>query len=127
MGAERLDEDVDAVAPDQPAVLGRVRDQMRQRGIRVGDHALQQAVQHRVLGREVEVERRSGDTGTLGQVVDRDLGERTLLEQAFGRLQDRQLAVVAGGARSACRATGGPVLPWSHRRLYTLSIPSTGC
>jgi len=58
------------------------------------------AEQHRFLRREVEVERRPRDAGTLGQLVDGDAlsGGRPT---GAPRWQDRQLAVVAGGVGSA--------------------------
>ena len=56
-----------------------------QRGVGFDDHPLEQREQDRVFGREVEVERRAGKAGALGQVVDRDVGERALLEQLVRR------------------------------------------
>ncbi len=52
-----------------------------ERGIGFGDDPVEQRQQHRVLRREVEVERRAGDPGTLGEVIDGDLGERSVLQQ----------------------------------------------
>ena len=71
------------------------------------DHAVDQGQQDRVLGGEVEVEGGAGDAGAVGQVLDRDLAQRPLLEQPFGRLQDRPLALVAAGAGAAAAAGGG--------------------
>ena len=60
-------------------------DQRLERGVGLGDDALEQRQQHRVLGREVEVEGRARDPGALGQVVDRDLGAAAALRAAARR------------------------------------------
>ena len=76
------------------------------RGVRLGRHPVEQGEQHGVLGREVEVEGRAGDAGAAGEVVDGDGGQRPLGEQPLGRGEDRQLAVVARGARRPAAAGG---------------------
>ena len=70
----------------------------------VGDEAVDDRQHHRVLGGEVEVEGGAGDASAFGEVVDRDLAQRPVLEQPFGGLQDRPLAVVAVGSGAAAAA-----------------------
>jgi hypothetical protein len=58
----------------------RIGDHVFQRRVSFDEHPLEQRQHDRVLGREIEVERRAGNPGAFGQVVDRDVGERALLE-----------------------------------------------
>ena len=44
----------------------------------------------------------------VGQVLDRDLAQRPLLEQPFGGGEDRALALVAAGAGGAAAARRAP-------------------
>ena len=83
-------------------------------GVGLGDDPFEQRQQHRVLGREIEVEGRPGDAGALGEVVDGDLGERPLLEQPFQRCENRQLTVVAGRAVDAAAAGGAGLAGGGH-------------
>ena len=85
MRAEGLEEHVDTGAPE--AFSGRRVDwrpvpPSRSRPATITRS--KQREQHRVLGREVEVERRPGEAGAFGQVVDRDIGERTFGQQPLG-------------------------------------------
>jgi hypothetical protein len=72
-----------------------------QRSVRLGDHPLQQREQHCVFGREVKVERRAGDADAVGQVIDRNISQRPLLEQAFSGREDRSFAVIPRRAGAA--------------------------
>jgi hypothetical protein len=47
--------------------------------VRLGDDPVEQRQQHRVFGREIEIEGRPGKAGAFRQVVDRDLGQAALL------------------------------------------------
>ncbi len=72
--------------------------------VEAGVGKLNQRIQQRhedgFLGREVEVERRAGQAGALGQVVDGDVGELLLLQQADGGGENGGLPVIAGRPRS---------------------------
>src|ERR1700754_889435 len=98
MRAERLEESVDGTP--YPCRIDR-RIHRTECGVGplvcLRDDSVEQGQQHRVLRREIEVERRSRNPGTLGQIVDRDLGERTPFEQSLGGFENGQLTVVAGG------------------------------
>ena len=80
-------------------------------GVGLVDHAVQQRQQHRFFGREVEVERRPRDAGTLGQVIDRDVGQRTAPRAAARRwpgspVRDRRRTGVAAAAAEGWLAAG---------------------
>ena len=102
--AKRRQERVDAVAPGLRHVVGHVVGPALHRRIGLDDDALEQREQHRVLGREVEVERRPRQTRSLGEVVDGDVGERPLLKELLGRRQERLFALVTRRARGATAA-----------------------
>src|SRR5205823_5914379 len=53
------------------------------------ERALEQAGDDRVLGAEVEVERRARDAGALDDLLDAELVQRRLGEQLLAGLEDR--------------------------------------
>ena len=103
---------------DAGGIDGRVHAAHRLVGVAVGlgDDPFEQRQQHRVLGGEVEVEGRSGDAGALGQVVDGDLGERALLEQALGGGQNGQLTVVSRGPGGASGTGAAGLADGGHKQ-----------
>ena len=117
---KRLEEEVDAGAPERRVgPSGGLPRAPSQCGVGLDDDAFDQRQQHRILGREIEVERRTGDSGALGQVVDGDLGQRAFVEQPCRGLQDRQLTVVTRRTGRAA-APGGARLGWRWSRRQTL-------
>ena len=64
--------------------------------------------------------------GALGEVVDRDLGERPLLQQPLQRGENRQLTIVARRAGGAAAAGGARLADGGHGALlYVMSSFST--
>ena len=59
------------------------------------ERALDEAIEQRLLGREVEVERRPRDLGRRGDLGDRRLVEPPLAEQDLGLGEQPLLAEVA--------------------------------
>ena len=110
------------VMPTRKAPL-RVGGQLVQGTVEAGVRMLNQRIQQRhedgLLGREVEVERRAGQAGALGQVVDGDVGELPLLQQPDGGAEDRGLPVVAGRARGAATTCGAGWICGAHGEYFT--------
>jgi hypothetical protein len=64
------------------AIVGQFARQSFEHATRFLDDPLEQGQQHGVLRRKIEVERRPRNPGTLCQLVDRNIGQRPLLEQS---------------------------------------------
>ena len=125
---ERLEEHVDAGTPRVVAIGGNSVVEAFQRRIGRHNDLLEQRQQHRILRREIEVERRPGQPGTPGQVIDGDIGERPLVHQSLGRREDRQFAIIARWARRPPSARGPGLTRCRHSGLlYCVSNFSTHC
>ena len=116
--AEPGEERLDAVTPHPARIRGQPLHRAVELRVGAGDHRLEQREQHRLLGREIEVERRTRDARALGQVIDGNVGERALFQQPLGGGKDRLLAVIARRAAGA-PAPRGARRTGSHRRYFT--------
>ena len=97
VGAERV---VDVVcSPSRSTRRGSsARQRERDAGADLLDEAVEQRQQHRLLGGEVEVEGRPRYARAAREVVDGDVVQRALPEQALSRLEDRAFALLAAHA-----------------------------